>query len=170
MTRKANPLIQFQLPCARGIMAATQAWIAYIWTKKLTYWTDHELSQPQALCFVMTSFIPTAWYTYFLSWLNNPASMWDAFKREYRSFSLVTWTEMQLRTLDHVLVWILYICARMSQLQRSQWILLISGFSLPFKGPLNSLQTRNFVVKFNKQFFLPSVWGQLMLPFVSYDM
>ena len=38
------------------------------------------------------------------------------------------------------------------------------------KGLWYSLQTCTYVVIFDKTFSLPSVWGQLMLPFISYGM
>ena len=38
------------------------------------------------------------------------------------------------------------------------------------KGPWYSSQTWTYVVKFDKTFSLRWVWGQLMLPFISYGM
>ena len=39
-----------------------------------------------------------------------------------------------------------------------------------FKGPWHSLQTRTWVVKFDKSFSLRSLWGQFLLPVFGYCM
>ena len=43
-------------------------------------------------------------------------------------------------------------------------------FSIFLKGPWYSSQTWTYVVQIDKTFSLRSVWGQLMLPFISYGM